>query len=39
MTHGQDPLALQSWYQSLKRETGEIVVAGLIQSVASGPCR
>ncbi|HWG73797.1 MAG TPA: NAD(P)/FAD-dependent oxidoreductase [Acidimicrobiales bacterium] len=39
MTHGQDPLALQSWYESLARETGEGIVAGLVQSVAEGPCR
>jgi FAD-dependent urate hydroxylase len=39
ITHGLDPSATQAWYRSLRHETGEGIIAGLVESVASGPCR
>ncbi|HEY3809850.1 MAG TPA: FAD-dependent urate hydroxylase HpxO [Acidimicrobiales bacterium] len=39
LIHGSDPPATQAWYRSLRHETGEDIIAGLVESVASGPCR
>jgi FAD-dependent urate hydroxylase len=39
LTHGLDPSATQAWYRSLRHQTGEGIIAGLVESVASGPCR
>jgi FAD-dependent urate hydroxylase len=38
ITHGSGP-ATADWYQELAGETGEKVIAGLIESVLTGPCR
>lgn len=38
ISHGVDPAATQAWYESLALETGEGVIAGLVQSASGGPC-
>lgn len=37
LIHGHDPEATRAWYQSLRQESGEEVIDGLVQSVVSGP--
>lgn len=37
ITHAKDPLQTQAWYQSLARETGEHVLAGMIETINGGP--
>lgn len=37
ITHGKDPLATRAWYQQLSRETGEHVLAGLVDTINGGP--
>jgi FAD-dependent urate hydroxylase len=39
LTHGHDPLTTEAWYRSLRQETGEGILAGLVQSAVGGPCR
>ena len=38
ITHAVDPVATEAWYSSLAAETGEGIIAGLIESVVTGPC-
>lgn len=38
ITHGVDPAATTEWYRNLATETGEGVIAGLVQSATGGPC-
>jgi FAD-dependent urate hydroxylase len=38
VTHGTDPAATREWYDALESETGEGVIAGLVQSATGGPC-
>jgi len=37
VTHGVDMEVTQSWYQDLKKETGENIMAGLKETITSGP--
>lgn len=37
ITHGKDPQQTQAWYQALKQETGEHVLAGMIETINGGP--
>jgi len=37
VTHGVDMEITQSWYQDLKKETGENIMAGLKETITSGP--
>ncbi len=39
LTHGVDPEATEAWYRSLDGGTGEDIIAGLVESVVTGPCR
>lgn len=39
LTHAVDRAATQAWYRSLDGDTGEGIVAGLVESVLTGPCR
>ena len=39
LTHAVDPEATDEWYRSLDGDTGEAIIAGLVQSVVTGPCR
>jgi FAD-dependent urate hydroxylase len=39
VTHGFDPEATGQWYRELAVETGANVIAGLAESVVTGPCR
>lgn len=39
ITHGLDPAATQAWYDELAEEDGSRVIAGLVESVVTGPCR
>jgi len=38
LTHGHDPDATQAWYDQLRTESGESVVAGISRSILAGPC-
>lgn len=37
ITHAKDPQMTSAWYQSLKTETGERVLAGLCETIEGGP--
>ena len=37
ITHAKDPHLTSAWYQSLKTETGERVLAGLCETIEGGP--
>lgn len=37
VTHGKDPVVTAEWYQSLKKETGERVLAGMCETIEGGP--
>lgn len=39
LTHAVDPAATEAWYRTLEAETGEGIIAGLVESVVTGPCR
>lgn len=39
ITHGLDWGATNAWYEELASEDGSRVIAGLVESVATGPCR
>jgi FAD-dependent urate hydroxylase len=39
LTHNFDPVATAAWYDELKAETGENILAGLAKSVVGGPWR
>lgn len=39
LTHGVDPAATDEWYRSLAGDPAEGIIAGLVQSVVTGPCR
>ena len=39
LTHGVDPGATDEWYRSLAADPADGIIAGLIQSVVTGPCR
>ena len=39
LTHNFDPVATAAWYDELKAETGENILAGLAKSVLGGPWR
>lgn len=39
LTHAVDPAATEEWYRSLDGDTGEGIIAGLVESVVTGPCR
>jgi FAD-dependent urate hydroxylase len=39
LTHAIDPEATHEWYRSLDGDTGEGIIAGLVESVVTGPCR
>lgn len=38
-THGLDAAATEAWYGELEREDGSRIIAGLVESVVTGPCR
>lgn len=38
ITHGLDPEATRAWYDELSAEDGSRVIAGLVESVLTGPC-
>ncbi|MDF2040719.1 MULTISPECIES: FAD-dependent urate hydroxylase HpxO [unclassified Pantoea] len=37
VTHARDPAVTAEWYQSLKNETGERVLAGMCETIEGGP--
>ncbi|MGK3141345.1 FAD-dependent urate hydroxylase HpxO [Pantoea sp. C2G6] len=37
VTHARDPAVTAEWYQSLKSETGERVLAGMCETIEGGP--
>lgn len=37
VTHGKDPAATAAWYQELRHETGERVLAGMCETIEGGP--
>lgn len=37
ITHAKDPVMTSEWYQSLRNETGERVLAGLCETIEGGP--
>lgn len=37
VTHGKDPAATAAWYQELRQETGERVLAGMCETIEGGP--
>jgi len=37
VTHARDPAVTAAWYQSLKSETGERVLAGMCETIEGGP--
>ncbi|WBV19919.1 FAD-dependent urate hydroxylase HpxO [Pantoea piersonii] len=37
ITHGKDPQATAVWYQELRQETGERVLAGMCETIEGGP--
>ena len=37
VTHAKDPAVTAEWYQSLKSETGERVLAGMCETIEGGP--
>jgi len=37
VTHGKDPQATSAWYQELRQETGERVLAGMCETIEGGP--
>jgi len=37
LTHADDPRATDAWYRSLADEPGDQIIAGLVQSVITGP--
>ena len=37
VTHGKDAQATQAWYQELRQETGERVLAGMCETIEGGP--
>ena len=39
LTHAVDPAATEAWYRSLEGDSGEAIIAGLVESVVTGPCR
>lgn len=39
ITHGLEPAATLAWYEELAEEDGTRVIAGLVESVVTGPCR
>lgn len=39
ITHAVEPAITEAWYRSLRHEDGEGVIAGLVESVVTGPCR
>ncbi len=39
LTHAVDPAATAAWYRSLDGDSGQGTIAGLIESVVTGPCR
>ena len=39
LTHGTDPAATEAWYRSLDGDPGDGIIAGLVESVVTGPCR
>jgi FAD-dependent urate hydroxylase len=39
LTHGLDGAPTEQWYAELAIETGEGIIAGLLESVVTGPCR
>ncbi|MCU1396785.1 MAG: hpxO [Ilumatobacteraceae bacterium] len=39
ITHGHDPVKTQAWYQELAVEDGTGIIAGISESILSGPCR
>lgn len=39
LTHAVDREATEGWYRSLEGDTGEQIIAGLVESVVTGPCR
>lgn len=39
LTHAVDPAATEEWYRSLDGDPGDGIIAGLVQSVVTGPCR
>jgi FAD-dependent urate hydroxylase len=39
LTHAVDPAATDEWYRALDGDTGEGIIAGLVESVVTGPCR
>ncbi len=38
ITHGLDPVATRAWYDGLAEEDGDQIIAGLVESAATGPC-
>jgi FAD-dependent urate hydroxylase len=39
LIHGEDPAATERWYASLRGDPGDEILAGLVQSVVTGPFR
>jgi FAD-dependent urate hydroxylase len=39
ITHAIEPAATEEWYRSLSRNDGEGIIAGLVESVVTGPLR
>jgi FAD-dependent urate hydroxylase len=39
LTHAHDPDATDAWYEELRTETGEGIMAGITRSILAGPCR
>jgi FAD-dependent urate hydroxylase len=39
LIHGEDPAATERWYASLRDDPGDEILAGLVQSVLTGPFR
>lgn len=37
VTHGKDPQATAAWYQELRQESGERVLAGMCETIEGGP--
>lgn len=37
ITHGKDPAATQQWYDELRGESGEAVIAGIVRNIQGSP--